>query len=103
MSMHLSDFQNVAGTAAEWVGHAAIYGTVLAGMTWLLLRIPLRRSRLIVHSALWMIVLAKFLIPVGPSWSWSLATATRNLGQRIHGPREAPSAPQASAARAEML
>src|SRR5436305_15137993 len=97
MNMHFTDLQTIASAAAEWVGHAALFGTLLAGVTWLLLKVPLRRSRMVVHSAFWIVVLIKFLLPAGPSWSWSLATATRTIGKMWH--TTAPATTPSSAAR----
>jgi beta-lactamase regulating signal transducer with metallopeptidase domain len=50
-----------------------IHGTVLAALTWMLSRTLLRRARPALMSALWTIVLIKFLVPVGPEVPVSLS------------------------------
>jgi len=57
-----------------WIGQALLYGTALAGLTWLVTRLFRDRFSAAVHTVLWAIVLVKFLTPVGPSWSPSLAS-----------------------------
>ncbi|RMF82338.1 MAG: M56 family metallopeptidase, partial [Planctomycetota bacterium] len=59
---------------AGWLMNALLFGTIAAGLTWLLLATALRRARPFVHGAFWVIVLAKFLIPVGPTFAFSLPT-----------------------------
>ncbi|UCG32496.1 MAG: hypothetical protein JSU68_12620, partial [Phycisphaerales bacterium] len=72
-------WQAQAGLLLDWLGQAVLYGTALAALTWLLLRIPALRPRPWLHGALWLIVLIKFLVPAGPDWSFSLASAVGRL------------------------
>lgn len=70
-----ADFGGVAATTLAWVGQALLFGTIIAALTWLGLRLLRRRTAPGLEVAFWSIVLIKFLIPVGPGWSFSLATA----------------------------
>jgi beta-lactamase regulating signal transducer with metallopeptidase domain len=56
-----------------------IHGTVLAALTWLLSRTLLRRARPALMSALWTIVLIKFLVPVGPEVPVSLSALVESV------------------------
>lgn len=58
----------------SWMHPALMYGTLLAGLTYLATRLLGRRVPASVHVTLWCLVLVKFLAPVGPSWSHSLAS-----------------------------
>ena len=87
MSTALSeiDIAAVAMTLLEWIGHALVFGTLVAGLTWLLIR-PLRgRVSAGLQMALWSIVLIKFLVPIGPGWSLSLGSTYERLSARITG------------------
>lgn len=83
---------NVVGeTVLDWLGRALIYGTVLAAGTWLICRRLPRRLGMPLQGALWVVVLVKFLLPAGPGWSLSLASAGRAIQQRLVSPvAEAP-------------
>ena len=70
------DPHRAAATITEWIGHAVLLGTFLAAATWLVTRFVSRRARPALHAALWIIVLVKFVVPFGPSWSLSLASTT---------------------------
>ncbi len=66
---------NVAANAlSQWVVQSVIFGTLLAIATWSLLQLARRRCGHTVHGIVWLIVLLKFIIPVGPSWSLSMAS-----------------------------
>ncbi len=87
MSTALSeiDIVAVATTLLAWIGHALVFGTLVAGLTWLLLR-PLRgRVSAGLQMALWSIVLVKFLIPTGPGWSFSLVSTYDRLSSHVTG------------------
>lgn len=58
----------------NWILGALVYGTLAAGVTWLLVLTVFRRARPAVHGLLWTLVLVKFLIPFGPEASFSLAS-----------------------------
>lgn len=76
-----------------WVGNAVLFGTALALMTWLVLKLAGRRVHPAVHGIFWTIVLVKFLLPIGPSWSWSLASGVNALSMAWAAPTS-PSAPK---------
>lgn len=73
------DLNALAETVCQWVLHSILYGTVLAISTWVLLQFMRRRVGHALHGALWLIVLLKFVIPIGPSWSFSLASTVESL------------------------
>lgn len=63
-----------------WLGQALLYGTLLAGLTWVLLRCGgLQRRRPALAAVLWTIVLVKFVLPVGPATGFSLATLVERM------------------------
>lgn len=70
------DPHQTAALVSGWIGHAVLFGTLLAGATWFVSRFVSRRARPALHAALWIIVLVKFIVPFGPSWSLSLASTT---------------------------
>ncbi|MFO0839771.1 MAG: M56 family metallopeptidase [Phycisphaerae bacterium] len=78
-----------SGSLLAWVSWGLLGGTVLAVFTWALLRWPLRRAAPVIHGALWLVVLLKFLTPVGPEWSWSLASGVHSIADmaRIETPK----------------
>lgn len=73
----LSGLSAAAPDLLGWIAQAVLYGTVLALATGLLLKLIGRRLSPTCHGALWLLVLAKFLLPVGPAWEYSLADAAR--------------------------
>src|ERR1044071_4362777 len=96
MTVPTADLQSLSSTALYWIGHALLFGTLLAALTWLSVKTVLRSAKPAVHSALWMIVLLKFVIPVGPSWTYSLATSAQELMHR-YMPAAKPVQPIAAA------
>ncbi len=56
-----------------WIAHGLVLGTVLAGFTWLSLRILRNRVRPALEMVLWLVVLLKFLVPAGPICSTVLS------------------------------
>jgi beta-lactamase regulating signal transducer with metallopeptidase domain len=79
------DIPAIATACLDWVGHALVFGTLVAILTWLLLRLLRGRASAGLQMALWSIVLVKFLIPVGPGWSFSLITTCERLSARVAG------------------
>jgi beta-lactamase regulating signal transducer with metallopeptidase domain len=75
----------VATTLLEWIGHALVFGTLVAVLTWLLIRLLRGRASAGLQMALWSIVLIKFLVPIGPGWSFSLVGACEKLSARVAG------------------
>ena len=55
------------------LGQAVLLGSVLAALTWTLLRVFQKRVSPALEMALWCVVLLRFVIPGGPGWSGSLA------------------------------
>lgn len=88
-----------------WLGQALLFGTLLAVLTWLGLLPFRRRLRPGVEMTLWAVVLFKFLIPVGPSWDFSLANlcnrawdSQRDVLARVDGVEAAQERPTIHAA-----
>jgi len=74
----VSSYGNAAASwVLDWLGQGLVFGTLLAGLTWLSTRTLRKRVSAPIHVAMWSIVLVKFLAPVGPSWSPSLAGVSR--------------------------
>ncbi len=57
-----------------WMVQALLYGTLLAVATWLFVRLFRKRLPSSIQAMLWCIVLIKFIVPIGPQWSLSLAS-----------------------------
>lgn len=64
---------------ADVAGTALLHGTLLAAAAWLLSITLLRRARPAALVALWTVVLLKFLVPVGPGASFSLASLVADV------------------------
>jgi len=62
-----------------WLWQAILLGTITAGLTYLLIRALRLRTGSSLETGLWLIVLVKFLVPVGPSWTFSLSNAYQQL------------------------
>jgi beta-lactamase regulating signal transducer with metallopeptidase domain len=63
----------------SWVWQALLLGTLFAGLTYILVRLLRLRVGSALQTGLWLIVLVKFLVPVGPSWTFSLSNVYRQL------------------------
>ena len=74
-----SGSQAASSVWLTWMWRAVVFGTTLAGLTYLLTRLPRLRIGPAVEAALWSVVLIKFLIPVGPAWSFSLSSVYHHL------------------------
>lgn len=70
---------NAAIGAWHAVGEVLLHGTVLAAIAWVLSRTVLRRARPAVIAAVWIVVLLKFLVPVGPALSWSVSSGVERV------------------------
>ncbi len=66
---------------AAWMMHALLYGTLLALATWLIVRLFRNRLPSSIQAILWCIVLIKFIVPMGPQWSLSLASLFESAWQ----------------------
>jgi len=81
IAFNWSDCNLFAAWVWSWLGQALFYGTMLAGLTWLITRVLGRRVPAAVHVALWSLVLVKFLTPSGPVWSHSLASLSAGISR----------------------
>ncbi|GMU84650.1 MAG: hypothetical protein AMXMBFR47_45190 [Planctomycetota bacterium] len=70
----LAQLDGLSAGVLYWVGQALVYGSALALLTWLVTSLALRRVRPAVHAAFWVIVLVKFIVPIGPEFSYSLSS-----------------------------
>jgi beta-lactamase regulating signal transducer with metallopeptidase domain len=70
------DLHTTTSTVFDWVMQAVIFGTVLCCVTALIVRVVGRRMSPTLHGALWLVVLIKFIVPIGPGWSMSLQELT---------------------------
>lgn len=68
------DWQATTALVLSWIGLAILYGSLLALLTWVLVKTAFRRAWPALHGALWLIVLLKFILPIGPAWSFSLSS-----------------------------
>lgn len=59
------------------------YGTATAAVAWVLTRFFAKRVPPGVIAALWSLVLLKFLVPMGPSFRFSLSTLLAEMGARV--------------------
>jgi beta-lactamase regulating signal transducer with metallopeptidase domain len=83
----------VSSVLLFWIGQALLFGTLLAGLTFLLTRLPRLRFNPAVETCLWIIVLVKFVVPVGPAWSLSLSSVYRQLVSSASVPSTEPADP----------
>ncbi|MCH8807764.1 MAG: hypothetical protein IH986_17000 [Planctomycetes bacterium] len=79
----LVDLNDAARAVLAWVGQAILLGTALALITGLLVRYAFRRVHAVWHGVLWLIVLIKFILPVGPALTVSMATSITALSALI--------------------
>ncbi len=76
------DCHEISTALLVWIGRALLLGTALAGATWLLVRLLGRRLHPGMEAALWLIVLVRFLTPMGPEWEFSFATLLSSASPR---------------------
>ena len=88
--------QSLGEPFVRWLAHALIDGTVAALLTWLLCATLLRRARPALLCALWLVVLLKFIVPVGPGSPVSLSTGVVHAAHWAHPPAATKSAPAAA-------
>lgn len=79
--LEAADLNGTALFVLRWVAQALLYGSVLAVLTWVILASLLRRARVAVHGLLWLIVLLKFLVPVGPGFAYSLTSGLATVAK----------------------
>ncbi len=63
----------------DWILQALCYGTLLAILTWMIVSVGHRKLSSTAQIALWCIVLLKFVLPVSPSFSFSLARVCEDV------------------------
>jgi beta-lactamase regulating signal transducer with metallopeptidase domain len=68
------DLEAACRAVLSGLGQALILGSILAVLTWTLLRVLRKRVWPALEMALWCVVLLRFVVPGGPSWTGSLAT-----------------------------
>ena len=77
------DSATTATAVLGWIGQSLLFGSVLAAVTWLGVRIARRQLPPPLEMAFWCLVLIKFLVPTGPACPYSLAS----LWNRVSPPR----------------
>ncbi len=92
MTFDLASLNAAASTFLLWIAQAVLFGTLLAGMTWLLLRLIGRRISPAMHSIFWLIVLVKFVLPIGPAWNYSLASTLTSASRAFRTIVDQPAA-----------
>ncbi len=65
----------------SWLWQSLLLGTTFAVITYLLIRLLRLRIGSMLETGLWLIVLIKFLVPFGPSWTFSLSSVYLQLFQ----------------------
>ncbi len=70
----------LADGVLHYVFAAVVFGTIAAFLAAVLLTLALRRARPAVQTIFWLVVLVKFVVPVGPGWSWSLSSVAHRVG-----------------------
>jgi beta-lactamase regulating signal transducer with metallopeptidase domain len=70
--MSAADSVIAASGLLGWIAQALVFGTVLAGLTWVVTRVLGERVSPALLAGLWSLVLVKFVLPIGPEWSFSL-------------------------------
>ncbi|MCP4453048.1 MAG: M56 family metallopeptidase [Planctomycetes bacterium] len=87
-----TETHTISSMLLSWMGQAVVFGTLLAGATYLLTRLPRLRINPAIETCLWLIVLIKFVAPMGPAWPYSLSTlyqrvaSTPSQDSIAHGP-----------------
>lgn len=70
------EVESMAVSVLRWLALSLVYGTLLAVLTWVILKTAFRRSGLLFAGAIWTVVLLKFVVPSGPGVAFSLASLT---------------------------
>jgi beta-lactamase regulating signal transducer with metallopeptidase domain len=80
IAAHVASCSNaISSIVLSWIWQSLLFGTSFAGLTYLLIRLLRLRTGSALESGLWLIVLVKFLVPVGPSWTFSLSSMSLRL------------------------
>lgn len=67
------DVEAACHVVLSGLGRALLLGSVLAVLTWTVVRVFQKRISPAMEMALWCVVLLRFVVPGGPGWSGSLA------------------------------
>ncbi len=82
----LPDIHIASSAILAWLAEGLLFGTALAALTWPLTLFLRPRRYAAIEVALWSIVLLKFLIPLGPASSFSLASLCVRMTGHSTGP-----------------
>lgn len=63
-----------ASSLVFWAAQSLAVGTIAALLTWLLASSVMRKARPGLLAAMWLVVLVKFVVPVGPQFNYSLSS-----------------------------
>ena len=81
-AVQVASYSNaISSGILSWIWQSLFLGTTFAGLTYLLIRLLRLRIGSVLETGLWSIVLIKFLIPFGPSWTFSLSSLSLKLFQ----------------------
>jgi beta-lactamase regulating signal transducer with metallopeptidase domain len=93
-AMQALDVEAACRAVLFGLGQALLVGSILAALTWALVRLFAKRISPAMEVALWCIVLLRFVIPGGPDWSGSLASlCTMVVPAPPHAPAEREALP----------
>ncbi len=81
--MSALDASQLTQWMTSWLTDALLLGTLLAGLTYLVVRAAGLRKQPTIELMLWAIVLLRFALPLGPDWSFSLASAADRVGTAL--------------------
>lgn len=71
----------ISSVILSWIWQSLLIGTTVTGITYLLIRLLRLKIGSVLETGLWSIVLIKFLLPVGPSWTFSLSSLSLQVFQ----------------------
>ncbi|MFO0972137.1 MAG: M56 family metallopeptidase [Phycisphaerae bacterium] len=72
-----------------WLAQSLLWGTGLALLTALIVIAMRRRLPLAVQAGLWMVVLIKFVLPIGPAFPYSVASVAGTVSRLLPAPHPA--------------
>jgi len=81
-AVQVANYSNaISSVILSWLWQSLLLGTLFAVITYLLIRLLRLRIGSMLETGLWLIVLIKFLVPIGPSWTFSLSSVYQQLFQ----------------------
>lgn len=89
----LANFDSLSATLLGWIAQSLILGTLAAIIAWVLSRTLMRHARPSLLAAFWLVVLLKFIWPVGPSFPFSLTQIASSTVASLSQTRNAATAP----------